>query len=58
MEIRLPAIKFNGLDDAEEVGMKTWRIDISSEAIFKGATLIEPVQFVCTNEEVDYLLST
>lgn len=54
-EIRLPQIVIPTLDDADEIGMKTWRIEITPEAVMKGGTLTEVLQAVVTNEEVDYL---
>ncbi len=58
LEIRLPNVVLPTLDDADEVGMKTWRIEIGPEAIMKGATLTEVLQAVVTNEEIDYLQTT
>ncbi len=55
IELRLPAIVIPTLDDADEVGMKTWRIEITPEAVMKGGTLTEVLQAIITNEEIDYL---
>ena len=55
LEIRLPNLILPTLDDADEVGMKTWRVEITPEAIMKGATLTEVLQVIVTNEEIDYL---
>ena len=55
LEIRLPQIIIPTLDDAEEIGMKTWRVEVGFESVMRGQTLTEPLQVVVTNEEVDYL---
>jgi hypothetical protein len=58
LEIRLPQIVIPTLDDAEEIGMKTWRVEIGFESVMTGQTLTEPLQVIVTNEEIDYLQDT